>query len=107
MTPSCKLNITGWQRHESGGNYLDTRRVSPLTFLQGCVNEDLQERAGRKQRSCKMPINPKGRNQRHNNDQASVEHQARNLCHPTIVFHSIRFTETQIPIQSETKMISV
>lgn len=26
MTPSCKLNITGLLRHESGGNYLDTRR---------------------------------------------------------------------------------
>jgi len=28
MTPFCKLNITGLLRHESGGNYLDTRRRS-------------------------------------------------------------------------------
>ena len=50
MTPSCKLNITGLLRHESGGNYLDTRRDHGGSLLGDSVDAALQ-----RQRSMDFP----------------------------------------------------
>lgn len=66
-----------------------TLRITPLTFFKRSIDEHFNELPGAQQFPRHLSFGTKGRDETHNDDQTSVDHQGRDLSHPPYIFNSL------------------